>query len=289
MRRYSIGNLKPEIVLEKCNPEDMSLIKRERGKEIQDAINNALANNVKGWFLDKAFKYLNTIETYMDNGEPLYTLLPFNYILWLYDIGLGKVEEKDFFNKLATQYRKLAKSSARRGPNMISVNDAPVTPTMLSLLRTPRAFDQGGKCTFLNLQGIITGLCFLLRGWRSSTEEKQIMGIFDHVTPSLQKFFSPIIVNTNRCKVLSAIYTAQSPACNVYLFRMCRMSEAVSLLFFLLSFAKDALNIRASVKTNVFTRQEFFSKILAFMQLSAQAYPLQTMRYKILGGQDIVW
>ncbi|MBR4608765.1 MAG: hypothetical protein IKO41_21475 [Lachnospiraceae bacterium] len=254
----------------------------------------------KGNFVDLAMKCVDSINADLERSKgsedckPIYTLLPLNFVLWLYYLGCKQAERRALFEGLTVSIHRIQKYKGHEDLTM-SFSDMPLTNTAKELMGRswrklmPKAMDNG----YMHLQALITALVCSARG-RAYPVEDTIFNALNRAVPSVANILRGIPYLQTETgmeyrRVYLNSYTEWNPLWRAVLFQVADDAIAKLLVNNLLMKAATTLYSQHPMKTNQVTREVFITKLCVYMQMSSFHEARRTMGFIAMNGRHRFW
>jgi len=229
-----------------------------------------------------------------DAERKVYTLLPFNLALWLYELGNSSEESRDLYTRLSRSVRVAMRREQLDGgedtPGAFSMDSLPITKTMKEYIQNAgRMFRESRNRQFAQLQGLISGLTCAVRG-RVVDPGTQVYTAINNAMPEYAQTLGKVPVGGEERLLYSNAYTENDRNWNVMLFQVVEMEVAVLLVNALLhranaEFARNG----GRERTKGFTREELIGRLYKYMRLSKSANAGWCRDFSCLCGVRAVW
>lgn len=220
----------------------------------------------------------------VEHGE-MFTLVPLNIMLWLYNLGLNDKKSISLFRTLARSVM-LAKRMKPESSTPFSVRNCPVSARALNAIYNPeKNFESESFRSFYMLQAIIAALSC---GVTKRNEAILVGAAISNAAPMLATDLGKI---PWKFHVKNPYTTAYSPAHNVpwicMLYQVCDYNKAVSACKWMV--CKAAEKINKHKRNREITQEDYIARLLTYMQISMNRDPLACFDAAVAGGVRAFW
>lgn len=290
MRKYHVTGLDkniPHIELYDSSLKTPPGISPEAIKDSWLKYSEAIAEKGDTLFgrLDKILAEMAGSQRFADS----YVIVPMNMLIWMYEKGNGLKESEKLFTTMANRSRKLyASKSEKNKGQKINLDNMPIGRRFRKRLTDKDAWKDAKNRNFLQLQALITVLSCSVRG-QKMPDNVLVHEILTEAAPGTVDTLRAPIIAGEAAHIYSAIYTGAGKTWNVLLLKTCPAEAVIQLMRGLIWRMQSVLIRPDQKRTRLMTPQEFYTRLLCWLDLSMDEDPLGCMDNEKLAGSIKLW
>jgi len=233
---------------------------------------------------ERALRLLDTL--HVEGCERVYTLVPLNLLLWLYNLGLSQERSYKFFMGIADGISK-ARKSRKELPGMKTVS-APLSKRATELMSSAsESFREEKHRNFGMLQAALTMFVCSIAG---KNEYMRLNRLMEAVAPDMFLNLGPVpmLKSGKPCHMYANAYTsAKTVPWISMLFQVADLEQAVLTCKILVIRAEKQLEDVARIRG--MTNTDMIARICTYLHAVQCEIPERCREFAFLGGKYGFW